>query len=93
MAGRDIADWLIREGLAGTPYAQMITALCERLVSAGVPLVRANFSMRAYHPEFGAFAYRWKRASGISHELYDRNSQIDYGWEQSPLRALVEGPE
>ncbi|MEM8577974.1 MAG: adenylate/guanylate cyclase domain-containing protein [Pseudomonadota bacterium] len=93
MAGRNIADWLIREGLAGTPYAQLITALCERLVSAGVPLVRANFSMRAYHPEFGAFAYRWKRASGISHELYDRNSQVDYGWEQSPLRALVEGPE
>jgi len=92
MRGQDIADWLIAEGIAGTAYDTLLTQLCERLVTGGVPLVRANFSMRAYHPEFGAFAYRWKRATGMSHEVYVRDATIVTGWDQSPLKALVEGP-
>ncbi|MEL7100350.1 MAG: adenylate/guanylate cyclase domain-containing protein [Pseudomonadota bacterium] len=89
-AAQDISDWLLKEGLAGLEFGPLLTGLCERLVDAGVPLVRCNFSMRAYHPEFGAFAYRWKRATGMEHEQYVRDSSIQLGWDQSPLKYLVE---
>ncbi|MEO0390626.1 MAG: adenylate/guanylate cyclase domain-containing protein [Pseudomonadota bacterium] len=93
MRGGDLHAWVIQQGINGTPYADLLTQLCERLVAHGVPLVRANFSMRAYHPEFGAFAYRWKRATGISREVYERGDTVVTGWDDSPLKALVDSPD
>lgn len=87
---RDVGDWILRQGLNGTHFETLIDTLCKRLVSAGLPLLRGNFSMRAHHPEIGAFAYRWKRKTGILHEEYVRDTTVVTGWDQSPLKALVE---
>ncbi|MEP4198588.1 MAG: adenylate/guanylate cyclase domain-containing protein [Aliishimia sp.] len=89
----DIVSWILQEGLLGTHFEELLETLCEKLVEAGIPLLRVNFSMRAHHPEIGAFAYRWKRASGIIHELYERTnspSTTNTGWNSSPLKALMD---
>lgn len=86
-----LVDWILQEGLDGTPFEPLIEHLCESLVAAGIPLLRGNFSMRAHHPEVGAFAYRWKRKTGIVHETYERSTTAGTGWEQSPLYKLVHG--
>lgn len=93
MDPRALTDWLIREGLAGTDHGPLITELCERLVAGGIPLLRCNFSMRAYHPVFGAFAFRWHPGRDAQHIRYERGASTDYGFESSPLKVLMESPE
>lgn len=92
----DIVGWILQEGLYGTHFEGLLESLCERLVAAGIPLMRVNFSMRAHHPEIGAFAYRWKRVSGIVHEQYERRDtavQDNSGWNSSPLKTLLESKD
>jgi adenylate cyclase len=87
-----VINWVMDEGLEGTGFEQLLEQLCLRLVQAGVPLLRANFSMRAHHPEIGAFAYRWKRKDGIIHEQYqrsDNNATLLDDWLKSPLYHLT----
>ncbi len=86
----DLTNWLVQEGLDGTPFDTLIDQLCARLVAGGMPLLRSNISMRAQHPEVGAFAYRWKRKTGMIHEEYVRDPSIVTGWDASPLKFLID---
>lgn len=88
-----ICSWLLEQGLAGTPFDTLLETLCQKLVDAGIPLYRSNVSMRAMHPEVGAFAYRWKRTTGMQHEEYVRDTTVFTGWEHSPLKYLIESPD
>lgn len=91
---RALGDWIVQEGIYGTHYDTLLEAVCLRLVDAGIPLLRVNFSMRAYHPEVGGFAYRWKRETGMEHFQYARTlAPEDTGWDKSPLKALIESDE
>ena len=89
-AVQELIAWLIDQGLRGTHYEVLLETLCHKLETAGVPLMRMNLSMRAYHPQYGAFAYRWKRADGLIHEQYERNPTIVTGWDQSPLKYALD---
>lgn len=88
-----LSAWITRQGIEGGAFDGFLEGLCTRLVDAGVPLMRMNLSMRALHPEIGAFAYRWKRKTGMIREDYARASVTVAGWDQSPLKVLVEGPD
>lgn len=93
---RDIAslrDWIVEEGLEGAEFGPFVEMLCLRLVDAGLPLLRVNMSMRAQHPEIGGFAHRWNRETGMIREDYFRGPGVVTGWDQSPLRVLIEGPD
>ena len=88
----ELVDWVLQQGVYGTHFEPLLVEMCERLVAAGVPLARVNFSMRTLHPEIGAFAYRWKRVSGIEREDYERRlaEEPSSEWSLSPLKALME---
>ena len=88
-----LCGWTTRQGVAGTPFETLVENFCERVLAAGLPLLRVNFAMRAQHPTVGGFAYRWKRKSGLSHEEYSRDPSVQIGWDQSPLKVLVEGDD
>jgi len=64
----DLRDWIVKQGIEGTPFDVFLETLCLRLVEAGLPLLRLNITMRMHHPTVGDFAYRWKRASGRTRE-------------------------
>lgn len=83
--------WTTQQGVIGTPFDVLTEGFCERACAAGLPLLRANFAMRAQHPTVGGFAYRWKRKSGLLHEEYTRDPNAEVGWDSSPLKTLVEG--
>jgi len=91
----EIIDWVLQQGLYGTHFETLLVQMCEKLVAAGVPLWRVNFSMRTLHPEIGAFAYRWKRQQGIEHETFDRTVaySVNHDWAVSPLKALMESDQ
>ena len=48
----EVREWLIDGGRSssGVP-GDMISALCERLVAAGIPLFRVAFYIRTLHPD------------------------------------------
>lgn len=88
-----LVTWVLDAGLNGTAFEQLLENLCLGLVNAGVPLMRVNFTMRAHHPEIGAFFYRWKREDGITHEKFQRTNSNDVheDWRASPLYHLING--
>ena len=89
----EICDWITHHGVVGTPFDTLIEPFCERLLTAGLPILRANLSMRAQHPTVGGFAYRWQRKTGFLHEEYVRDPNIQTGWDNSPLKTLVESDQ
>ncbi len=61
-----VRTWLIAEaGRAGGPRA-LLDELCPRLVSAGLPLVRATFHLQTLHPQLQAQSFTWWRGRGAA---------------------------
>jgi adenylate cyclase len=58
-----IAAWLI-EGARSAP-AQVLAALCERLLGAGMPLWRAGVFVRTLHPQVMGRRFVWRLGSGV----------------------------
>ena len=62
--GRQIVQlhmWVVRDGIRGADAAAIFDGLCQRLVSAGVPLWRAFIGMPTLHPQWGGYSYTWRR--------------------------------
>ncbi len=62
---RDLADWIIAEGLRGTAELQLLAGFCGRLVEAGIPLLRANINKRTLHPLVFLSDFEWWRDEGV----------------------------
>jgi adenylate cyclase len=45
--------WVVREGIRGAAAAELFDGICERLVSAGVPLWRGFIGMPTLQPQWG----------------------------------------
>ena len=61
----EIARWLI-DGARSAPQAeQLLQALCERLVAAGLPLWRVGVFVRTLHPQIMGRRFLWQEARGV----------------------------
>ena len=67
-----IADWLTAESLKGTPDPDLFRGLCQQLVDAGLPLMRANVSYRSLHPLYGGHSLTWWRAEDMETTDWER---------------------
>lgn len=85
----DITGWLIQQGLEGAQLDEMLNGCCDRIVAAGVPILRVNLTFRAYHPEFGSLALRWRRHAETVREAYERRAESPQDWLESPLYYLM----
>ena len=52
-----LKSWLIEQGLNGTDRTDMLREFCERLVNAGIPLLRMQLGQRAFNPEFDGIGF------------------------------------
>ena len=84
-----------RDALEGRTEVEILTALCERLEDAGVPLMRASIAHDLLDPTFGARGVRWLRGQGGVEEAFKRTDDAvaNDSWIRSPFYALVEGGE
>ena len=57
----DITQWVVSEGLKGSSETEILTGFCQRLVTEGVPLLRANLSQPTLHPIIGGHNFIWWR--------------------------------
>ncbi len=94
MTGTDsaaLADWLTREGLRGADPADLLHGFCERLVAAGVPLMRCHVAQSARHPVLGGIGYNWHRAGAENpREVYDHTPTPRENWRASPFFHMMQ---
>ncbi|WP_170481182.1 adenylate/guanylate cyclase domain-containing protein [Ruegeria arenilitoris] len=86
---KDLADWLVQQGLENAPVEIWLEAFCNRLVSAGIPLQRANITVRAHHPEIGTVAFRWHRDGGNERQDFVRRTDAPEEYILSPIYYLL----
>ncbi len=85
----DLTSWLIQQGLANVPVYDWLTECCDRLVAAGIPLMRVNLATRAHHPEIGSVVFRWHRDSENEQFRYERSEEVGQEYRKSPLYHLM----
>lgn len=87
---REIADWIIAEGLRGTNERDLLDGLCKQLTHCGIALVRAHVSRRTLHPIYGAYASQWRPGEGVTQLSFGRDSQAKQQWQRSPFVHMIE---
>ncbi len=68
-----ITQWIVSEGLDGTHETKLLEGVCERLLAAGIPLLRVNVSQPTLHPIIGGRLFIWSRGEGAVQEDWERN--------------------
>jgi adenylate cyclase len=88
-----IGEWLIGEGLVGAEEEALVAGLAERLVAAGLPVVRVSTASDLLHPTLGARGFVWARGEGVARENFarrdGRSEHLDV-WLTSPFYHLVQ---
>ena len=91
--GRQIVElhmWVVREGLRGADAAAIFDGLCQRFVSAGVPLWRAFVGMPTLHPQWGGYSYTWWRdLNAIEPAQFGRGQEYELILLRSPFGQLI----
>ena len=83
-----VVSWMLREGRFNTRMREFGRELCQRIVAAGIPIVRSFCCVGTLHPQIAASAYIWKRGESLSTRIpgeYGLETRADFA--QSPLMA------
>ena len=59
-----IEAWLVQAGLRGEPDHRVVSGFCERAVSAGLPVSRAQAVLDTLHPVYEGRVFRWGHNNG-----------------------------
>jgi adenylate cyclase len=70
----DITQWVVSEGLKGSSETEILAGFCQRLVTDGMPLLRANLSQPTLHPIVGGHNFIWWR---------DEETAVEEDWRRS----------
>lgn len=60
-AAPELIDWILRFATARDSLGDLLTVVCERLVSLGVPLCRASLDLPTIDPNARAVMHKWWR--------------------------------
>jgi len=75
----DLVNWTLGEGKQ-LRLRGLIPGFCERLVEAGVPILRCSLHIRHLHPQFYSRGFFWNRGEKQATEL-----PREHGIENSPI--------
>lgn len=91
LSGGDIADWLVGEGrLLGDGIA-IAEGVAERLIEAGVPLLRLRIAQRVANPLLAAWGVIWRRDLGKSEDYVVPTKLLETStWIGSPFHQVVQ---
>jgi adenylate cyclase len=83
-----VVSWMLREGRFNTRMREFGHELCQRIVAAGIPIVRSFCYVGTLHPQVAASAYIWKRGEAQATRIpgeHGIETRADFA--QSPLMA------
>jgi adenylate cyclase len=92
----EIAAWLAKAGLKGLSETRVVAGFCERVIAAGLPLIRASVFIDTLHPVHEGRLFRWEADQAEVTSLeYGRTTDDEAGerWRRSPFYRLLESGE
>lgn len=85
----EITRWITESGLAGLDETATLTGFCQRALTIGVPLARANMVIDTLHPVYQGRAFTWKRQTQeAALTEFGRSEENSERWERSPFYRL-----
>src|SRR5258708_3682178 len=85
-----LSDWLIDGARSAGGSPQMMAEICERLVSAGLPLWRVGVFVRTLHPDILGLNFIWRPGAEVVTGSADHSLVDSPDYKNSPL-AIVFG--
>ncbi|MET4797926.1 adenylate/guanylate cyclase domain-containing protein [Bradyrhizobium sp. LB11.1] len=85
-----VLNWLIDGARSSGTSADMIAAVCEHLVDAGLPLWRFGIFIRTLHPEIFGRNFIWRQGQKVEMGTVDFDILDSPEFAQSPLRIVFE---
>ena len=87
----EIYKWLTSAGLRGANAEALFDGYCQRLVWAGVRLLRGHVSTRTLHPQWQGYGFTWRRETNAMHvQMFAHNGAPSEVWLTSPFFHLIE---
>ncbi|TDR85233.1 adenylate/guanylate cyclase domain-containing protein [Enterovirga rhinocerotis] len=80
--------WIVRVGLTSDDPASLLTGASERLLEAGIPLVRTHISFATLDPCKRAENIVWSRGHATRREFHD-HEQFEQFFPQSPFPEML----
>jgi adenylate cyclase len=87
---KKISDWLIDGARSAVEPRLLVAEICERLVSAGLPLWRVGIFVRTLHPDILGVNFIWKPDAEVTFGTADFDLLDSPEYRNSPL-AIVFG--
>ena len=87
----DLYVWTMEAGLHGATAAELFDGYCQRLVVAGLALLRGYVATQTLHPQWAGYGYTWhRRLNTVREQQYPRENSRSSEWLQSPFAHLIE---
>ncbi|MBX9702026.1 MAG: adenylate/guanylate cyclase domain-containing protein, partial [Acetobacteraceae bacterium] len=85
-----LTRWITGFALAHDDPAALLAGFCERVVEAGVPLLRMGIAANVVHPLLQGRGYNWRRGEAVERADLTRAvaRRRDAVWRRSPFYAL-----
>lgn len=86
-----VAAWLVEHRGRTLDHGELFQSLCERLVAAGIPLLRVSGGLPALHPQLFARGLSWTRGTDVVETARDHNTRNLALYRDSPVALIHEG--
>lgn len=87
----DVGEWLIREGRLLGDGVAIAEGFADRLIAAGVPLLRLRIAQRIANPLLAAWGVIWRRDLGRSEDYVVPTTLLETSaWIGSPFQRVVQ---
>jgi len=87
---QEISNWMLSRVLGPTDLKKILDGVSERLVEAGVPLLRSHMGMNTLHPMYQANTFTWRAGDAGDIDRIPFVEEPTQRWLTSPIRPLVE---
>jgi adenylate cyclase len=88
--GDPLARWFVTEAFRITDTAELVAAVGQQLVDAGIPLYRLAYFQLTLHPELAGKAYYWRRGRGVQANTFPHGYHQDADYSDNPLPSVLE---
>jgi adenylate cyclase len=89
-----VTEWLATAGLMGYDVDALLEEFSQRLVQAGMPLMRSHVAFNTLHPQFRAFSHTWRRGEGLVNTFAVEHEQAEQDeWLRSPFHYMLSKDE
>lgn len=89
----ETASWLMTSALATTPLEEIFGGCCDRLLAAGVPIMRGHVAFQALHPLYASVGLTWRHGEELEKQHFEHQAseeEVAEPWKRSPLFFLID---